>query len=344
MTGAMRLRVVAEFSKRCADAGFAGVVVTEAGRTAYLTCAAVALSDAGLDIATGIAVAFPRSPMVTAAAAWEIADASRGRFRLGIGPQVKAHIERRYSATFDPPGPRMREYVLALRAIFLAFRGAEPLAFDGRFYSFSLLPPLWSPGALDVPDPPIDVAAVNPWMLRMAGEVADGVHVHPLNTVPYYRETLLPSLSDGAIKSGRSPSSMTLFVPLFTVVGDTEDEMASWREICRTMVAFYGSTPNYAFIFEQLGYPGTTQRLREAQKVGDQAAMALAIPDELLANFVVEGTWSELPERIIDRCSTLRNYDVRPVLYLAGMAAQRRDGSFERFGEVARSLALETTT
>jgi probable F420-dependent oxidoreductase len=339
MTGAMRLRDVADFARRCADAGFAGVVVTEAGRTAYLTCAAAALCDAGLDIATGVAVAFPRSPMVTAATAWELADVAAGRFRLGIGPQVKAHVERRYSAPFDPPGPRMREYVLALRAILRAFRGEDRLAFDGRFYSFSLLPPLWSPGPLDVADPPIDIAAVNPWMLRMAGEVADGVHVHPLNTVPYYRETLLPNLADGARRSGRNLPSMTLFVPLFTVVGDTESEMTRWREACRTMVAFYGSTPNYAFIFEQLGYPGTTQRLRDAQRAGDQAAMAHAIPDELLAHFVVEGTWAELPQRIIDRCSPLRAYDVRPVLYLAGMAAQQRDGSLERFGEVARTLA-----
>ena len=343
MTGALRLRDVAEFCRRCADAGFAGIVVTEAGRTAYLTCSVAALCDGGLDIATGIAVAFPRSPMVTAATAWELADVSAGRFRLGIGSQVKAHIERRYSAPFDPPGPRMREYVLALRAIFRAFRGEEPLTFDGRFYSFSLLPPLWAPGALTVPDPPIDIAAVNPWMLRTAGEVADGVHVHPLNTVPYYHETLLPNLADGARRSGRNPSRMALFVPLFTVVGDTDDETARWREICRTMVAFYGSTPNYAFIFDQLGYPGTTQRLRQAQKAGDQAAMAGAIPDELLAHFVVEGTWAELPGRIIDRCAPLRAYDVRPVLYLAGMAAQQRDGSFERFGEVARALALDTT-
>ena len=344
MTGAMRLREVAAFSQRCADAGFAGMVVTEAGRTAYLTCAAAALCDSGLDITTGIAVAFPRSPMVTAATAWELAEASTGRFRLGIGPQVRAHIERRYSASFDAPGPRMREYVLALRSIFRAFRGEAPLAFDGRFYSFSLLPPLWSPGEIDVQDPPIDIAAVNPWMLRMAGEVADGVHVHPLNTVSYYRETLLPNLAEGASRSGKSQSSFTLFVPLFTVVGDTEHELTRSREVCRTMVAFYGSTPNYAFIFEQLGYPGTTERLREAQKAADQEAMALAIPDELLAHFVIEGTWAELPERIADRCSPLRAYDVRPVLYLAGMAARQRDDSFEKFGQVARALAVRTGT
>jgi probable F420-dependent oxidoreductase len=338
MTGAHPLADVAEFAHRCARAGFGGIVVTEAGRTAYLTCAAAALSGAPLDLATGIAVAFPRSPMVSASVAWELAEASGGRFRLGIGPQVKAHIERRYGSAFDPPGPRMREYVLALRAIFKAFRGEAPLHFEGNYYSLSLLPPMWSPGPITLADPPIDIAAVNPWMLRMAGEFADGVHVHPLNTVAYYRETLLPNLTEGLSRSGRASSEMTLFVPLFTAVGDDEDEVARWREVSRTMVAFYGSTPNYAFIFDQLGYPGTTQRLREAHKAGDQVAMAHAVPDELLAHFVVEATWAELAGRIAERCASLSGFDVHPVLYLAGMAAQQGGDSFDEFGNVARAL------
>ena len=339
MVAASNLGDFQTLARRCADAGFAGLVVTEGGRTAYLSCAAAALSGADLDLATGVAVAFPRSPMVTAGVAWELAEASNGRFRLGVGTQVRAHVERRYSAAFDPPGPRLREYVLALRAIFQAFRGAAPLDFKGTYYQFSLLPPLWSPGPLDVPDPPVDVAAVNPWMLRMAGELADGVHIHPLNTVTYYRETVLPNLADGARRSGREPSSFTLFVPLFTAVGDTEAERDGWREAIRTMVAFYGSTPNYAFIFDQLGHPGTTERIRQAQKAGDQAGMAKAIPDEVLAHFVVEGTWAELPQRIVDRCVDLDGYDVRPVLYLAGAAAQRGGSTFERLGEAARLVA-----
>ena len=338
MTGALPLGDVAPFSRRAADAGFAGMVVTEAGRTAYLTCAAAALSGADLDLATGIAVAFPRSPMVTAAAAWELADVSRGRFRLGIGPQVRAHVERRYSSPFDPPGPRMREYVLALRSIFRAFRGEAPLAFEGRYYSLSLLPALWSPGPIDVADPPIDVAAVNPWMLRMAAEVADGVHVHPLNTAAYYRETLLPNLERGVAAGGRDRRACSLFIPLFTVAGDGEGERARGRETCRSMIAFYGSTPNYAFIFDQLGRPGTTDRLRAAQKAGDPAALAAAVPDEVLAHFVVEGTWDALPGLIAARCAPLRPYDVRPVLYLAGAAGRDGDDRFERYGAVARTL------
>jgi probable F420-dependent oxidoreductase len=332
MTGATRLPEFQAFSRRSADAGFAGLVITESGRTAYLAATAAALSGADLDIATGVAVAFPRSPMVTASVAWELADATGGRFRLGIGPQVRAHVERRYSSEFDPPGPRMREYVLALRAIYRAFRGEEALNFDGKYYKHTLLPAMWSPGTLEVPDPPIDVAAVNPWMLRMTGELADGVHVHPLNTPTYYRETLLPNLA----VAGRDLSSFAVYVPLFTAVGDTDEEQARWREASRQMVSFYGSTPNYAFIFDQLGFEGTTDKLRAAQKAGDMAGMAAVISDDLLAHFTVEGTWDQMPERIAERCKPLTVHDVQPVLYLAGMSAQTDDDTFERFGDVAR--------
>jgi probable F420-dependent oxidoreductase len=277
--------------------------------------------------------------MVTASVAWELAEASTGRFRLGLGPQVKAHVERRYSTSFDPPGPRLRDYVLALRAIFAAFREEAPLAFESPHYHFSLLPRVWSPGPIDVPDPPIDVAAVNPWMVRMAGAVADGVHVHPLNTTTYYRQTLLPNLAAGAQKADRDASAVALFVPMFTAAGDSDEERHLGREASRTMVAFYGSTPNYSFLFDQLGHPGTTERLRQAQKAGDQQAMAAAIPDDLLAHFVVEGTWSELPARIVERCAPIAAHDVNVVLYLAGMAARQPGDAFEKFGGVARALA-----
>ena len=175
MTGGLPLRSMAAFAQDAERAGFSGIVVTEGGRTAYLGCGAAALA-ADIDILTGVAVAFPRSPMVTAEIAWELAEATGGRFRLGLGTQVRAHITRRYGSDFEHPGPRLKEYVLAMQAIFRAFRGDEPLAVDGEFYHLDLLPAQWSPGPIGAPNPPIDVAAVNPWMLRMAGEVADGVH------------------------------------------------------------------------------------------------------------------------------------------------------------------------
>jgi probable F420-dependent oxidoreductase len=314
-------------------AGFDGLVVTEAGRTAYLTCVAAALSS-GLDISTGIAVAFPRSPMVTAQVAWELADVTDGRFRLGLGTQVRAHVERRYDAPFDPPGPRMRDYVLAVRACFAAFRGEAPLAHAGPYYSMSLLPAQWSPGPIAVADPPIDLAAVSPYMLRVAGEVADGVHVHPLNHPAYLREVVLPNLAAGRAQAERTDDPY-LIVPVFTAVGDTEAERARWREFARAQVAFYGSTPNYAFIFELLGREGTTAKLREHQKAGDLAQMVQVIDDEILDHFLVSGTFADMPQLLVDRYLGVAD---RIVLYFGNAAWSADPASLTRWGGIARAV------
>lgn len=335
MTGAKPLGEFVRLAADAADAGFAGLVIVESGRTAYLSAAVAATQGLDLDLATGIAVAFPRSPMVTAATAWELADASGGRFRLGLGTQVRAHVERRYGSAFERPGPRLRDYVRAVKACFAGFRGA-PLDHHGEFYDLSLLPAMWSPGAIEPADPPVDVAAVNPWMLRMAGAEAEGVHVHPLNSPTYHQETLVPNLREG--RGTRVLDDFTAFVPVFTAAGDTAAERARWRETTRTMVGFYGSTPNYAFVFEQIGRPGTTEALRVAQQAGDMAAMASVIDDEILDHFLVEGTWAEMPERITARLAALGGMDVQPVLYHAGITYGADEPTFRRFGELAAAL------
>jgi probable F420-dependent oxidoreductase len=334
MTLGSPLRSVQRLAVDAAEAGFDGLVVTEGGRSAYLSCAAAALA-ADLDLATGIAVAFPRSPMVTAQCAWELADVSGGRFRLGLGTQVRAHVERRYGAAFDRPGPRLAEYVAAVKACFRAFRGDEPLAFDGEFYSLSLLPAQWSPGPLAVADPPVDVAAVNPYMLRMAGAVADGVHVHPLNHPAYLRDVVLPNVAAGAAAAGRPDASPYLIVPVFTAVGDTDEERARWRELARTQIAFYGSTPNYAFVFDLLGAEGTTARLRERHKAGDVAGMAAVIDDDLLEHFVVTGTATEVGRALAARH---RHSASRLVLYFAGLAWAQDAEALARWGEIATEV------
>lgn len=338
MVAGQSLHAVQELARDAEQAGFSGLVVTEAGRTAYLACGAAALAG-DLHISTGVAVAFARSPMVTAQSAWELADATEGRFRLGLGTQVRAHIERRYGAEFDRPGPRLRDYVAAVRACFDAF-GGEPLDHDGEFYRLSLLPAMWSPGRISPPPPPIDVAAVNPWMLRMAGEVADGLHVHPLHTATYLAETVEPNLAEGARRAGRDPGGLTRMVPCFLVPGDREEERRRWRNLARMQVAFYGSTPNYAFIFEQLGRPETTQRLRERQKAGDFGGMADVIDDELLAHFVVEGDWDDLSDAVVDRYDGIAD---RLILYFAALAWDRDPTSLARWGEVARDVADRTS-
>ncbi len=334
MSFGMPLHRAQELADAAEKAGFSGAVVTEGGRSAYLTVAAMALASERLELATGIAVAFPRSPMVTAQVAWELADTSHGRFRLGLGTQVEAHMRRRYDAPFDHPGPRLAEYVEALRAVFRAFRGEAPLAFEGRFYRLSLLPPMWSPGPIDVPDPPVDVAAVNPFMLRVAGTVADGVHVHPLNHRRYLTEVVQPQVKAGAVAAGRDPAGLRLTVPVLTAAGD-DAAQARWREAARAQVAFYGSTPNYAMLFELLGRPDTTARIRERQKAGDMAGMAAVVDDELLSHFLVQGTFAELPRLLVERFAGVAD---RLVLYFAGTAWGQDPGALEAYGEVAREV------
>jgi len=331
MTTPMPLGRIGEHARRAREVGFTGLLFTEAGRTAYLNAGVAATAAPGLDISTGVAVAFPRSPFVTAATAWEIQDASQGRFRLGLGTQVKTHVVRRYGVAFDRPGPRLRDYVLAVKACFAAFRTGK-LDHHGEFYDLDFITPQWSPGPIDAPDPKVDIAAVNPWMLRMAGEVADGVHVHPIGEPGYLARHVVPKVREGATAAGRSVDDVALIVPVMTIVGDSEEERKVEREHLRAMLSFYGSTPNYAFIWDEAGFEGTTSRIREKQKAGDFAGMAAQISDEHLAVFTTESTWDGLADELRRKYSGLAD---RLVLYNAGRDPER----FERYGEVARRLA-----
>ncbi|MBK9180397.1 MAG: TIGR03617 family F420-dependent LLM class oxidoreductase [Acidimicrobiales bacterium] len=340
MTVGGRLTEVQALARRAEQAGLSGLVITEAGRTAYLSAAAAGLAAPGLHLATGVAVAFPRSPMVTAATAWELADLTGGRFRLGLGTQVKAHVERRYAAPFDPPGPRMRDYVLALRAIFRAFRGEERLDHHGEFYDLSLLPPAWSPGPIEHPHVPVDVAAVGPWMLRMAGEVADGVHVHPFHSRRYLDDEVLPGVAEGAARAGRDPAEVALIVPVFTIVGDTDEERAPWRAMARAQIGFYGSTRNYAHMFDRHGFDGTSARLNERLKAGDVAGMSALITDDMLDVYAVTATWEELPGRLAERYGGVAS---RLVMYLGQAMCQRDPSAWDRWSDVARAVRATGT-
>jgi probable F420-dependent oxidoreductase len=321
---------IGDLARRTQAAGFSGLLFTETGRTPYLNAAVAAQAAPGLELSTGVAVAFPRSPFVTAAIAWELQEASGGKFRLGLGTQVRTHVVRRYGMPFDRPGPRLRDYVLAVKACFAAFRTGK-LDHHGEFYELDFITPQWSPGPIDAPDPKVDVAAVNPWMLRMAGEVADGVHVHPLGEPGYLTRHVIPNVAQGAAKARRDPSGIATIVPVMTIVGDSDEERAEQRESVRASMAFYGSTPNYAFIWDEAGFEGTTARIREKQKAGDFAGMAAQITDEHIAVFATESTWDGLADALRAK---YRGIATRLALYSALGDPER----FERYGEVARRL------
>jgi probable F420-dependent oxidoreductase len=322
-------------ARRTQSAGFDGMLVTEGGRSAFTALAAAVVAAPDLDYSTGVAVAFPRSPMVTAQAAWELQEATGGRFRLGLGTQVRTHVVRRYGVEFEHPGPRLRDYVLAVKACFEAFRG-EPLDHRGDFYELTFLNRQWSPGPIEARDPLVDVAAVNPWMLRMAGEVADGVHVHPIGEPGYLARHVEPQVRAGAEAAGRDVDDVAVIVPVTTIVGSTDEEIDAARTVARTSLSFHGSTPNYAFIWDEAGFEGTTSRLRAKQKAGDFTGMTGEITDEHLAAFCTEATWDGLADALVERYSGVAD---RLVLYSAGTATPE---AFERYGEVARVVSDRT--
>ena len=330
MTIPQPLGQIGDLARRTQAAGFSGLLFTETGRTAYLNAAVASQAAPGLDLSTGVAVAFPRSPFVTAATAWELQEATGGKFRLGLGTQVRTHVVRRYGAAFEHPGPRLRDYVLAVKACFAAFRTGT-LDHHGEFYDLDFITPQWSAGPIDAPDPKVDIAAVNPWMLRMAGEVADGVHVHPLGEPGYIARHVVPNVAEGAAKSGRSPSDVAMIVPVMTIVGDTDEE----RDSNASGAGQHELLREHAQLRLHLGrggFEGTTARIREKQKAGDFKGMAAQITDDHIATFATESTWDGLADALTEKYAGTAT---RLVLYNAVGDPER----FERYGEVARQIS-----
>ena len=317
------------------QAGFSGMLFTETTQAPWMSIAAAAQAAPTLGFSTGVAVAFPRSPIVTAGLAWELAENTGGRFRLGLGSQVKAHIERRYGVEFDPPGPRMRDYLRAVKACFRAFAGEEKLHHEGPYYRLTLLPETWAPRRHAHPDVKVDVSAVNPWMCRMAGAEADGIHVHPFHSVAYLENRLLPAVAEGAASAGRAPEDVDLIVPVFAIPGDTPEERAPLVERARFQVAFYGSTKGYAFQFDDLGFEGTSARINEKLKAGDFAGMAALITDEMLEHYAVQAPWDELADTLVARYGGLAS---RLVMYLAEDSIRDDPANLPRWGEVAQAV------
>ncbi len=335
MTGGLTWKESAELAVDLESVGFSGMLFTEAGNVPWMMIQAAAMAAPTLTFTTGIAVAFPRSPMISAQVAWEMARNTEGRFRLGLGSQVRGHVERRYGAVFDKPAPHMRDYVGAFKACIRAFRGEEKLAHEGPYYSLSLLPPQWAPPRHDFEDVKIDISAVGPLMCRVAGELCDGVHVHPMHSLPYLQKRLLPAVAEGAARAGRDPAEIDLIIPVFAIPGDTPEERERATQVARTQIAFYGSTRNYAFQFDDLGFEGTTEKLGRLMKAGDIAGMGNEISDEMLPHFTVAARWDDMADALRDRYAGMAT---RIVSYLAMDDVKRNPKNLPRWGEISRAL------
>ena len=277
--------------------------------------------------------------MVSAEIAWELAQNTGGKFRLGLGSQVKAHIERRYSSQWDKPAPQMKDYVQAVKACLAAFRREAPLKHDGRYYKMNLLPEQWTPPRHDHEDVKVDISAVGPIMVRVAGEVADGIHVHPMHSMHYIKNRLLPGVAEGAARAnggaGRDPKEVDLIVPVIVAAGDTPEERANPIQEAKTTIGFYGATPNYAFQFDDLGHTGLRDQLRDCLKTNDNARVQTLITDEILDQFAVVARWDDVADRMIAR---YKGIAARLVIYLASHWREIDTNTLARWGEVARAV------
>ena len=302
----LMLDEVAAAARKIEELGFDGLITAEAGgHDAFLPLVMVAASTRRITLGTGVVIAFPRSPMVTAQEAWDLQMFSGGRFKLGLGTQVKAHNERRYSAPWTaPPGPRMREYVLCLKAIFQTFQNPAqpPTYFKGQHYQFTLMTPFFNPGPLER-SVPIYVGAVNKYLARLAGELCDGLCYHPFCTPKYMKEVLLPAVQAGARKAGRDPSAVVIWGSPMVAAGRNKAEVEAAKGNVRMNIAFYGSTRTYFPVLEVHGLLDLGQRLYQLSLEGKWAEMMALVSDEMLEEFAIVGTYDEVVPRLQQRWS-----------------------------------------
>ncbi|MAT91146.1 MAG: LLM class F420-dependent oxidoreductase [Halioglobus sp.] len=275
--------------------GFDGLQVPDAIHDGLLLAAMALAATERLIVGTGVLLAFPRSPMVTAIASWDLQKMSGGRFELGLGTQIKQNIEQRYAARWDSPVPQMREYVQAIKAIFHSFQTGERLNFEGEHYRLTRLQPFFNPGPIDHPDLPILCGAVGPAMTRMVGRIADGMITHPTNTPPeYIRKVCLPRLQDGFDRAGRSAGDFKLVLGPLTATGKDEATVAAEWEKQRNLLGFLYSTPAYWPSLELFGWQDKGQQLLDMTRSGNWGDMPNIITDDMLEKFVPRGTYDDI--------------------------------------------------
>jgi len=281
--------------------GYDGLWSAETSHDPFFPLLLAAGETERVDLATGIAVAFARNPMTLAQTAWDLQAASKGRFILGLGSQIKPHITKRFSMPWSHPGPRMREMILAIRAIWACWEEGGKLDFRGECYSHTLMTPFFNPGPNPYGDARIFLAGVGPLMTEVAGEVCDGFICHAFTTERYVREVTLPALRRGREKAGKSLDDFELSGPMFIVMGRDEEEMAKADKAVRGQIAFYGSTPAYRPVLEMHGWGGLQDELNALSKQGRWAEMGDLVDDEVLHTFAVVGTPEEAVRGLHDR-------------------------------------------
>ncbi|MCY4464514.1 MAG: TIGR03617 family F420-dependent LLM class oxidoreductase [Chloroflexi bacterium] len=294
------LGAVGDVARMVEADGFDGLWLAETANNPFLPLAHAALATEQISLGTAVAIAFPRSPMMMAQTAWDLAEQSRGRFVLGLGTQVKPHIEKRFSANWGKPVQQLREYIDALRAIWHSFQTGEPLRYRGDYYQFSLLTPFFAPPPMPWHDIPIYIAGVNTGLARLAGEICDGFHVHSYHSPRYLREVLLPAFQQGRAKSQlRKP--LQLSSAIFVVTGENQAQLEDSKMMTKSQIAFYASTPSYRPVLELHGWADLAPRLNALLRRGKWEELHTLISDDMLAEFAIIAPPEELPYKLRER-------------------------------------------
>ncbi|MGH3677696.1 MAG: LLM class F420-dependent oxidoreductase [Mycobacterium sp.] len=300
-----QLANVAKSARTLERRGYDCCWTAEINHDPFLPLVLAAEHTTTIELGTSIAVAFARNPMTVANVGWDLQEYSQGRFILGLGSQIKPHIEKRFSMPWSRPVPRMREFVLALREIWSCWRAGTKLRFEGDFYTHKIMTPMFTPDPQPYAFPKVFVAAVGDAMTEMCGEVADGMLAHAFTTKRYFEEVTTPALLRGMDRSGRKRSEFQLSAPIFVVTGDNEDQLAASAAGTRKQIAFYGSTPAYRKVLDLHGWGELHDELHRLSLQGEWDAMGNLIDDEVLDAFAVVAPLDEVASKIRDRCAGL---------------------------------------
>lgn len=319
------------------EIGHDGIFTFEGPHDPFFPLAIAAEHTSHVELATAIAIALPRSPAHLAQLAHDLQLFSKGRFVLGLGSQVRAHVERRFSATWERPIARMREIVLATRAIWRCWNEDEKLDFRGEFYRHTLMPPLFKPEPSPWGPPRIVLAGVGRPMTRMAAEVADGLFVHPMNSPAFLHGTTLPAIDEGLARAGRKPSDFEVACQALVVTGYTAEEMRRAEETTRMQLAFYGSTPSYRCVLEAHGWGGMQEELNRLVREGRWLDMGAVVDDRVLDAFAVRCEPDEVPAALAARYAGLVDR-IAPICH----ARPEANHPAEWAGVVAQVRALPT--
>jgi probable F420-dependent oxidoreductase len=329
------LRSIGRDARLLEEIGYDRLVVEETKDDPFILMALAAEATRTLKLGTSVAIAFPRSPTVTALSAWTLQKLSQGRFTLGLGTQVKAHIERRYGLAWSPAGPWMREYVGAVRAVWNNWQNGTPLDFKGEHYNINLMVPLFNPGPIAHPGIPIHVAAVNSVMCRVAGEVADGIRVHPVCTPSYIEQVMLPAVRAGAAKTGRSLDAFQVCMKPLVAAAANEAELAPKVRDVRARISFYASTPQYRAAFDHLGLGELADRLKLLSRAQRWEEMPQHISDDVLHRFVTIGTYDTIAARLCERFG-------RVITHCEFSIAVKTDADRNLLGDLAKTIQSQS--